>query len=124
MKLGHLLLRFAQCCRGIKGFRGGLSRYSPRQAEIGTMAGVAAFSTVTVGFTALAGRGRDGSAAEITNGRKLAEQIGFLSFQLRQRVVHDGPPLLAYNNAKIRATKKESRRHRTLMSHTRLRVGD
>jgi hypothetical protein len=119
MKLGHLLLRFAQRCRGIKCFRGGLSRYPPRQPEIGTMARVAAFSTVTVGFTALAGSGRDGPAAEITDGRKLAEQIGFLGFQLRQRVVHSGLPILAYNNAKICATKKETHRHRTLMSHTR-----
>jgi hypothetical protein len=95
MKLGHLLLRFAQRCRGIKGFRGGLSCYPPRQAEIGTMAGVAAFRTVTVGFTALAGSGRDGPAAEITDGRKLAEQIGFLGFQLRQRVVHGGASFLS-----------------------------
>ncbi len=121
MKLGHLLLRFAQRCRGIKGFRCGLSRYPPRQAEIGPMAGVAAFCTVTVGFTALAGSGSDGPAAEITDGRKLANQIGFLGFQLRQRVVHGVPLILAYSNAKIYATKKEPYSHRTLMSHTQER---
>ena len=87
MKLGHLLLRFAQRCRRLKRFRGGLSRYPPRQAEIGTMSRVAAFSTVTVGFTALAGSGRDGPATEIADGGQLAEQIAFLGFQLRQRLV-------------------------------------
>ena len=39
------------------------------------MAGVAAFGAVAVGFTAFAGSGGDGSATEITDGRKLAEQI-------------------------------------------------
>ena len=90
MKLGHLLLRFAQRCRRLKRFRGGLSRYPPRQAEIGTMSRVAAFSTVTVGFTALAGSGGNGPPTEITDGRKLAEQIAFLGFQLGQRVVLGG----------------------------------
>jgi len=47
------------------------------------MAGVAAFGAVAVGFTALAGSGRDGPATEITDGCKLAEQIAFLGFQLR-----------------------------------------
>ena len=74
MKLGYLLLRLAQRRQGIKGFGGGLAGYPPRQAEIGTMAGVAAFGAVTVGFTAFAGSGGDGPAAEITDGRKLAEQ--------------------------------------------------
>ncbi len=80
MKLGHLVLRLAQRRRGFKGFCGGLACYPPRQAEIGTMAGVAAFGAMAVGFTALAGSGGDGSAPEITDGRKLAEQIAFLGF--------------------------------------------
>jgi hypothetical protein len=80
MKLGHLLLRLAQCCRGIKGLRSGLACYPPRQAEIGTMAGVAAFGAVAVGFAALAGRASDGPAPEIADGRELAEQIAFLGF--------------------------------------------
>jgi hypothetical protein len=83
------------------------------------MAGVAALGAVAVGFTALAGSGGDGPATEITDGRKLTEQFEFLGFQLGQRVVHEGPPLLAYNNAKIYATKKEANRHLTLMSRTR-----
>src|SRR5215831_9287313 len=69
------------------------------------MAGVAAFGAVTVGFTALAGSSRDGPATEITDGGKLAEQIVFLGFQMRQRIVHSGASS-AYNNAKIYATKK------------------
>jgi hypothetical protein len=80
------------------------------------MALVAAFGAVAVGLTALAGSGSDGPAPEIADGRKLAEQIAFLGFQLRQRVVHGGLLLLAYNNAKICATQKESHRRRTLMS--------
>ncbi|MGB6941928.1 MAG: hypothetical protein WBE37_06015, partial [Bryobacteraceae bacterium] len=85
MKFSHLLLRLAQRCRGIKGFRSGLSCYPPRQAEIGTMAEIAAFGAVAVRFTALAGSGGDGPAPEITDGRKLAKQFTFLGFQLRQR---------------------------------------
>jgi hypothetical protein len=42
------------------------------------MAGVAASGAVAVGFTALAGSGGDRPAPEITDGRKLAEQIAFL----------------------------------------------
>jgi hypothetical protein len=80
MKLGHLLLRLAQRRRRLKSLRGGLACYPPRQAEIGTMAGIAAFGAMAVGFTALAGRGIDGAAPEITDGRKLAEQIAFLGF--------------------------------------------
>jgi hypothetical protein len=88
MKLGYLLLRLAQRRRGSKGFRGGLACHPPCQAEIGTMARVAAFGTVAVGFTALAGSGGDGPAPKITDGRKLAEQIALLGFQLGQRVAH------------------------------------
>ena len=80
MKLGHLLLRLAQRRRGIKGFRSGLASYPPRQAEIGTMAGVASFGAVAVGFTALAGSGGDGPAPKITDSGKLAEQIAFFGF--------------------------------------------
>jgi hypothetical protein len=95
MKLDYLLLRLAQRHRGIKGFRCGLACHPPRQAEIGTMAGVAAFGAVAVGFTALAGSGGDGPAPEITDGRKLAEQITLLGFQLRQRVVQGGASSLS-----------------------------
>jgi hypothetical protein len=42
----------AQRRRGIKGFRG-LARHPPRQSEIGTMAGVAAFGAVAVGSSHL-----------------------------------------------------------------------
>jgi hypothetical protein len=44
------------------------------------VAGVAALGAVAVWFTALAESGGDGPAAEITDGRKLAEQIAFLGF--------------------------------------------
>ena len=70
------------------------------------MTEVAAFGTVAVGFTALAGSGSDGPAAEIPDGGELAEQIGFLGFQIRQRVFHGGLRFLAYSNAKTGATKK------------------
>ena len=95
MKLGYLLLRLAQRRRGIKGFRGGLARHPPRQSETGTMAGVAAFGAVAVGFTTLARSRGDGPAPEITDGRKLAEQIALLGFQLRQRFVHGGASSLS-----------------------------
>jgi hypothetical protein len=72
------------------------------------MAGVAAFGAVAVGFTTLAGSRGDGPAPEITDGRKLAEQIVLLGFQLGQRVVHYGPPFLAYTNAKTCASKKKT----------------
>ena len=73
MKLGYLLLCLAQRRRGIEGFGGGLAGYTPRQAEIETMPGVAAFGAVAVGFTAFAGSGSDGPAPEIAYGRKLTE---------------------------------------------------
>jgi hypothetical protein len=88
MTLGYLLLRLAQRRRGSKRFRGGLACHPARQTEIGTMAGVAAFGAVAVGFTALAGSGGDGAAPEITDACQLAEQTAFLGFQLRQRVIH------------------------------------
>jgi hypothetical protein len=119
MKLGHFLLRLAQRRRGIEGFRNGLACHPPRQAEIGTMTGIATFRTVAVGFTALAGSGGNGPAPEITDSRKLAEQITLLGFHLKQRVVHGGPLLLAYSNAKICATKKKTHHRRTFMSRTR-----
>jgi len=72
------------------------------------MAGVASFGAVAVGFTAFAGSGGDRPATEITNGGKLAEQIAFLGFQLRQRIVHVWPLLLAYSNARIHAAKKRN----------------
>jgi hypothetical protein len=78
MKLGDLLLRLAQGRRGSKGFRGSLTCYPSCQTEIGTVARVAASGAMAVGFTALAGSGRDGTAPEITDGRKLSEQIAFL----------------------------------------------
>lgn len=90
MKLSYLLLRLAPRGGGFKGFRGGLASHPPSKAEIGTMAGIAAFGAVAVGFTAVAGSDGDGPAPEVTDGRKLAEQIAFLGFQLRQRFVQGG----------------------------------
>ena len=80
MKFGHLLLRLAQRHRGTEGFRSGLACYPPRQAEVGTMAGIASFGAVAVGFTARAGSGGDGPAPKITDSDKLTEQIAFLGF--------------------------------------------
>jgi hypothetical protein len=120
MKLGHFLLRLAQRRRGIEGFRNGLACHPPRQAEIGTMPRIATFRTVAVGFTALSGGGGNGPAPEITDSRKLAEQIVLFGFHLKQRVVHGGPLFLAYRNAKICATKKKTHHRRTFMSRTRL----
>ena len=52
MNLGYLPLRLAQRGWGSKCPRADLARYPPRKAEIGTMAGIPAFGTVAVGFTA------------------------------------------------------------------------
>jgi hypothetical protein len=73
MKLGYLLLRLAQRRRGSESLGCSLARNPPRQAEIGAMAGVAAFGAMAVGFAALAGSGGYGPAPKITDGWKIAE---------------------------------------------------
>ena len=95
MELGHFLLCLAQLYRRTKSLGHGLAVNPARQAEVGTVPGIIAFGTVTARLAALAGSGRDRTSPEIADGDKLTEQVGSFSLQLRQRVIHGGPPYLS-----------------------------
>ena len=79
---------------GNKGFRGGIAWHPPRQSEIGTIAGVAAFGAVAVGFATLAGSRGDEPAPKITDARKLAEQIALLGFPTGAKSRSISPPFV------------------------------
>jgi hypothetical protein len=125
VKLGDLLLGFAQG-RGIgKSLRHGLAGHAASETELRVVSRVVAFGTVAGRLAAAAHDGGKRAGAQITQAEELFQKLGSFALQSSDIVRHKGflsvPQIVCtYIDVQNNATKKEIPQHGTSMSPTHI----
>src|SRR5580700_3150502 len=124
VKLGDLLLSFAQGGGIGKGLRHGLAVHAASETELRVMSRVVAFGAVAGRLAAASRHGGNGTRSQITQTEELFQELGSFGLQSSDIVRHKGffslPQIVCtYIDVQNHATKKGIPQHGTCMSPTR-----